>query len=61
MSGLFGQAEVRITRLRGSWMDFHGTPVMPIPVFPVGQIGSPMRTRWPVSSAGISEQWAYCV
>ena len=29
VSGLFGQAEVRITRLRGSWMDFHGTPVMP--------------------------------
>jgi len=29
VEGLFGQSEVRITRLRGSWMDFHGTPVMP--------------------------------
>ena len=29
VEGLFGQAEVRITRLRGSWMDFHGIPVMP--------------------------------
>lgn len=29
VEGLFGQAEVRITRLRGSWMSFHGTPVMP--------------------------------
>jgi len=29
VEGLFGQTEVRITRLRGSWMDFHGTPVMP--------------------------------
>ncbi|MFM8469890.1 MAG: uracil-DNA glycosylase family protein [Limisphaerales bacterium] len=29
VEGLFGQAEVRITRLRGSWMNFHGTPVMP--------------------------------
>jgi len=29
VEGLFGQSEVRITRLRGSWMDFHGIPVMP--------------------------------
>ena len=29
VEGLFGQTEVRITRLRGSWMNFHGTPVMP--------------------------------
>jgi len=29
VEGLFGQAEVRITRLRGSWMDFQGIPVMP--------------------------------
>jgi DNA polymerase len=29
VEGLFGQSEVRITRLRGSWMNFHGTPVMP--------------------------------
>jgi len=29
VEGLFGQSEVRITRLRGSWMSFHGTPVMP--------------------------------
>ncbi|KAF0170368.1 MAG: Phage SPO1 DNA polymerase-related protein [Limisphaerales bacterium] len=29
VEGLFGQTEVRITRLRGSWMSFHGTPVMP--------------------------------
>ncbi len=29
VEGLFGQSEVRITRLRGSWMNFRGTPVMP--------------------------------
>lgn len=29
VEGLFGQTEVRITRLRGSWISFHGTPVMP--------------------------------
>ena len=29
VEGLFGMTEVRITRLRGSWMNFHGTPVMP--------------------------------
>lgn len=29
VEGLFGIAEARITRQRGSWMDFRGTPVMP--------------------------------
>lgn len=29
VEGLFGQTEFRITRQRGKWMDFHGTPVMP--------------------------------
>lgn len=29
VEGLFGQAEVRITKLRGGWMDFQGIPVMP--------------------------------
>lgn len=29
VEGLFGIAEARITRQRGNWMDFRGTPVMP--------------------------------
>ena len=29
VEGLFGIAEARITRQRGNWMDFGGTPVMP--------------------------------
>ena len=29
VEGLFGIADARITRQRGNWMNFHGTPVMP--------------------------------
>ena len=29
VEGLFGMSDARITRMRGQWMDFQGTPVMP--------------------------------